>query len=262
MEAGGISMVPEERRKQILDTLESRGYMTVEELARALFVSVPTVRRDLTALERENSVRRTHGGATYVDSRSRLWPLELRSHVQSEAKRRIGRLAAGLVQDGDMIFIDSSSTSLCLAEALRTRKTLKVVTNSLPVAQLLGEAEGVDVELPGGYYHHQSGSVFGDDACDFIARRFAKYSFISCAALDVNSGATNMSRLDISVKHAFQRQAQRLVLLADHTKIGVTKLYQVFSMREIDILVTDRPLPEDVQARCDALNITVIFDES
>ena len=103
-------MIPQERKQQILVLLSAEGYMTVEDLAERVYVSVPTIRRDLAALAEEGSIRRVHGGASHVSRESYEWPFDLRDRVNLPEKSVIGKLAAKLVKDGDHIFIDSGST--------------------------------------------------------------------------------------------------------------------------------------------------------
>ena len=104
-------MVPEERKQQILALLERKRYVTVEELSKELFVSLPTIRRDLAALELEGALTRTHGGASYNQAGTQVAPFILREKSNYQEKQVIGNVAAGLVENGDTLFISSSSTS-------------------------------------------------------------------------------------------------------------------------------------------------------
>ncbi len=253
-------MIPEERRHRILALLRERNYMSVEELAQALYVSVPTVRRDLASLDEEGSVKRTHGGASFVNPESTMWPVEFRNKVNSEAKRAMGRLAAGLLSEGDHIFIDSGSTCLAVAEAIDPEMKLTVLTNGFTVAEALAKKSKCAIEFPCGQYDRRHAGIIGDEAAEFIRSRYAKYSFVSASGLDPVHGATNRTLVDRSVKKAYRSCSDKMVLLVDHTKIGEICYYPVFRPEEIDILITDKPLPEELAAACEDAGIRVMWN--
>ena len=124
-------------REQMITMIRSEGYISVHDLSRGLYVSPPTVRRYLTALEKEGLIRRTHGGASYIENGPNIWPLSMRSKVSLREKEYIGRAAASLIREGDHIFIDTGSTAYCLAKALDPNMKLTIATNSLPAAILI-----------------------------------------------------------------------------------------------------------------------------
>ncbi len=124
-------MTPQERRREILDILAKKAYMSVEELSRYLYVSVPTMRRDLSALEKEGSVRRTHGGVSYVSPEFTLESLDFRDRLNRNEKREIARIASTLIRDGDTIFLDSGSTCLALSRVISDIPDLTVLTNGI-----------------------------------------------------------------------------------------------------------------------------------
>ena len=252
-------MIPEDRRKQILDFLDNKGFVSVEELAGAMYVSVPTIRRDLSALEKEGSIKRTHGGASYVNPIFAVWPFSIRCKSNYEEKLHIGRLAAQLVSSGDKIFIGSSSTCLCFAKALDRKLELNVLTNGIPIAQTLAECKNMAVECPCGQYNAKHASIFGEDACQFIRQRYAKFCFVSCNGIDEIQGVTNGTMLDLAIIKTLHHQAQRTVLLADHTKINEIHYYQALNLSEIDILVTDRPLPPQLSKACEHNHIEILL---
>lgn len=250
-------MIPEDRKKAILDLLNEKGYLSVEELAKAVYVSIPTIRRDLSALEKEGSIKRTHGGASPNHSFS-VWPFALRNKVNLDKKRYIGKLAAELVEDGDSIFIDSSTTCLYLVKALEKKRNLNVMTNSIPIAQTLAEYNGINVECPGGRYYANSASFFNSEMDSHILQRSAGYCFMTCSGFDLQHGFTGFSNIDIPTKRAFHQQAKKTVMLMDSSKIGKACYYHVLTLDEIDILVTDRELPEEYRVVCEEKGIEVI----
>ena len=247
-----------ERKEKILRLLAGRGYMTVEELAGQLYVSEPTVRRDLVSLAKEGAVRRIHGGASYIGRDTYEWPFDMRTRVNLTEKRRIAREAARLVGDGDHIFLDGGSTCSFLAETLDPSLRLTLLNNCFPTIRQLSENRHFTVECPCGQYVPSHVGVFGEETEMFIRRRHADYYFASAAGLDVRAGVTVRALVEMSVKRAMRENADCTVLLLDHSKMGVRNYYQVFSLAEIDILITDMPLPEDLLAQCAKEDVEVI----
>ena len=204
-----------ERREAILRLLAGSGYMTVEELAARLYVSAPTIRRDLVALAQEGAFRRNHGG----------------------------------------------STCSYLAETLDPSLRLTLLNNCFPTIQKLSENRHFTVECPCGQYVPSHVGIFGEEAETFIRRRHADYYFDSAAGLDAQAGVTVRALVEMSVKRAMRENADCTVLLLDRSKMGVRNYYQVFALAEIDILITDAPLPAEIRAQCDAKGVDVIVCE-
>ena len=132
-------MIPDERRKEILELLDEKGYVSVKDLSQRLYVSLPTIRRDLTLLEREGYVLRTHGGASLSISDSFVEPFALRKKTNLEAKKYIGKIAASLIHNNDTLFITSSSTCLEFASHIKPDLRLNILTNGMPLAHKLSE---------------------------------------------------------------------------------------------------------------------------
>ena len=251
-------MIPQDRRKQILSLLRANGYMTVEELAEQMYVSVPTIRRDLSALDREGSVRRVHGGASHVSRESFEWPFDMRQRVYLSEKRTIGRLAAGLVKEGDHIFLDSGSTCRFVIEAFDPAIRLTALSNCVPSIQALANFPNITIECPCGEYVPSHVSIFGSETAAFIHTRYAQLYLASATGLDLKTGANLRTLMDLPVKRAMRERAEKMALLMDHSKFGEANYYHVFDFREIDILVTDRPLPEDIAERCAEAHVEVL----
>jgi DeoR family fructose operon transcriptional repressor len=153
-------MLAETRRRVLLDLLARQGFATLDELVKAVGVSESTVRRDLEALDLSGAVKRTHGGAVYSGEVRAMPALEDRAFSAAAEKAMIGRAAAGLIEEGDSVLLDGGTTTLELARALLGR-SLQVVTNSLPIAQLLAASQSIDLILIGGYVYPRTGVALG-----------------------------------------------------------------------------------------------------
>src|SRR5437763_2667500 len=155
-----VEMLAETRRRNLLELIARQGFATLDELVKALGVSESTVRRDLEALDLGGQVKRTHGGAVYAGEVRALPAFEERAATATAEKQAIGRAAAALLDDGDTVLLDGGTTTLEVARALLGRP-LQVVTNSLPIAQLLASSPKVDLILIGGYVYPRTGVALG-----------------------------------------------------------------------------------------------------
>lgn|SRR5574341_632108 len=233
-------MDSEGRRALILREIDDRGSVRVIELASRLGVSEMTVRRDLTDLEREGGVRRVHGGAVSARGRSYEPPLILRSTENQDAKKRIGKLAASLVADGDSIAIDIGSTTHELAHNLLGRRNLTVITSSLHIANLLTSQPDIRLILSGGIVRKGEASLVGDLAQYAYQNFFVDRLFLGVGAIDAKAGLTEYNLDDALVKQAMIRCAKEIIVLADMTKFDHVAFARIAPLNVIHQIVTDR----------------------
>ena len=153
-------MLVETRRRHLLELISRQGFATLDELTKRLGVSESTVRRDLEALDVAGSVKRTHGGAVYSGELRSMPAFDDRTQTAVAEKKAIGRATAALVEDGDTVLLDGGTTTLEVARALLGRQ-VQVVTNSLPIAQLLASSQSTDLILIGGYVYPRTGVAMG-----------------------------------------------------------------------------------------------------
>lgn len=255
-------MIPDERRTQILTALHAKGYASVEELAKTVYVSIPTIRRDLIIMEKDGQIRRTHGGALYVSPDSGIPPLALRNQVHIEEKTKIGKMAASMIKEGHSIFIDSSSTGFYLVKSIPRDRQITVMTNGLAIAQAFDEHTHVHVEMTGGTYDSHHACMVGWEAASFINQRYADWFFVSGNTMDARHGITAYSSIDIPIKQAMAKNARKTVLLMDHSKMDQVSYYQIFEWKDIDILVTDREVSSFLQKTCYENHVQIKTNES
>lgn len=255
-------MIPDTRRKEILDLLKKHSYMSVTDLANNIFVSEPTIRRDLTALEKEGSLKRTRGGATYVEpslAKSR-WPFVMRNKQNLETKLHIGKLALSFVNHSDSIFLDSSSTCLCFAKQIPEDFELNVLTFGISTARILADNPNFFVEVPGGQFDLKRESIYGKEACDYFNQRHADTCFLSGYGFSAQEGLTEISREEYLLKRTLHENSDRTVVLIDHSKFGSNYYRKVLPFPEIDALITDQPLPEDIDEMCYKYDVQVLYE--
>lgn len=230
-------MFAAERHQFILDMLTEQGRVEVSQLAAALGSSEDTIRRDLKTLAEQGVLQKTHGGAVSLATAQIAFPA--RQQVRREVKSRIGELAATLVQPYQTLFIDAGTTAMALARAIG-EQPVRVITNSLDVAQLLSERPSVELIVTGGSWssseHHLSGAV----AVAALARYRADLAFIGACAIHPTLGITATAAADAELKAAMLARAGQAVLLADASKFGQLSGHFVADLGAFSYLVSDQ----------------------
>lgn len=255
--------LPEHRRSFILKAVEDRGSVTVVELAERLEVSMMTIRRDLVELEKEGAVRRVHGGAVSVRGRSYEPLYPTRALQQSEAKERIGRLAASLVADGDSIALDIGTTIFEVARALVGRRNMTVLTPSLHVANLFISSPDVRLVVSGGIVRPVEGSCIGELSRLAFKRLYVDRAFLGVACIDAVYGISDHNWDDALIKQAMIEGAREVVVVADSAKFGTVAFAHVADFTQVHKIVTDKRPPDDIMAKLDEAGVTVLIaDES
>lgn len=246
-------MLAEQRRGVILGILAEKGAVSIADLHRRLRVSRETIRRDITRLDRENRLLKTHGGAL---SRDTVEPaFAERMAVNMEGKRAIGRVAAALVPDGASVILDSGTTIQGLVEALMNARHLTVITNDLQAAGRLAGRNDNRVLLLGGEVIVGEGAVMGRDTTAMLDGYFADFAFVGAGALSAHPWLMDFSREAAEIRGRMLALARWPVVLADHTKFGRTGPVRVPNLEKASHIIVDR-LPEgalaDALTRLDA----------
>ncbi|HWE36523.1 MAG TPA: DeoR/GlpR family DNA-binding transcription regulator [Isosphaeraceae bacterium] len=235
-------MLAETRRRQLVDLIARRGFATLDELVRALGVSESTVRRDLEALDSAGAVKRTHGGAVCSVEVRGMPALDDRATAQAPQKRAIGRATADRIDDGETVLLDGGTTTLEVARALAGRP-LQVVTNSLPIAQLLTTSKETDLILIGGYISPRTGVAMGPLAIATMESIRVRKAILGAGGI-VAEGVYNSNSLLVETERQMMRCGQEVWLVADHSKFGRLALSRLCSLDEVDAVVTDPALPD------------------
>lgn len=244
-------MLQEERFIRIRTLLSTLSRVSTERIMQELGVSRETVRRDIVELEAQGVLRRVHGGVLSTRPEPEP-PLAVRQAVRAREKRAIARAALRQLQPGQTLFIDAGSTTTLLAEELSALSGLTVITNDLNVALKLaganaGRAVQNDVILLGGNINPAVQATHGAVTVAEIHRYRADVALLSPVGVHAQHGATSFEHHEASVARAMAGQAQRLILLADHSKIGQVSRVVYAGLPDIDTLITDtgaRALPD------------------
>lgn len=254
-----------DRHRHIIDALDATGQVTVADLAEQLRVSEMTVRRDLQELEKAGLLRRVHGGA--IRSLGRAWepPFRAREGQSQDVKGRIATLAAEFLHDGDAVGLDVGSTVLQLVPHLAARSNLTVVTASLRLASEVAARVALEQDLrlvlTGGVVRSEELSMTGQLAMETLGRIRLDTAFIGVGGVDPVEGATEYNLEDAEVKRSMIAMSQRVIVLADATKLGNVCFASVAPMEDVDVLVTDADADEGLVAELRAAGVDVVVAE-
>ncbi|WP_233843175.1 transcriptional repressor AgaR [Dyella sp. 2HG41-7] len=242
-------LLVEERRRLIVEHIESNGRATVEELAARFGTSTVTIRNDLEALARVGAIARSHGGALpatqAVTNDIPLNIKETRSHPQ---KLRIGQAAAKLINDGDTIILDSGSTTAEIARQIRQMKfdSLTVVTNALNIALELSGLPNIRVMMLGGLLRQTSYSLVGPDAEQALSRISADKLFLGVDGLDPDVGVTTPDPLEASLNALMIRVSRETIAVFDASKLGQRSLSVITPVQTLNTVITDSSAAPDM----------------
>lgn len=232
-------MLANQRREKILELLKEDGSAKVIKLAKIFKVSEVTIRQDLEKLEKDGFIKREHGGAflkNVEDSVKSFIPL---NKENLDKKEIIGKVAADLIESGEIIILDSGSTTTEIAKNLIGRNGITVITNALNIALLLGAESGIEVIVTGGEFKPPTLSLTGGKAATFFEDIHVDKLFLATAGISLRSGLTYPSISDIVVKKAMIDAADTTYLVADSSKIGKNAFASLGALSLIDYIITD-----------------------
>jgi len=245
--------IPALRRQEMLRVVRSSP-MHVADLARSFGVSEMTVRRDLDALARDGHIERVRGGAVQTSREQSFDEIVV---VRLDAKDRIGKAAAALVEDGQTVILDIGTTTLQAARHLHGRR-ITVVTTSMAVYDELSTDAEIELILPGGVLRRNYRSLVGVLAESTLSQLRADLLFLGTSGVDAALGTWDSTMVEVPIKRAMIDAAADVVLLADAEKFEMTGLVHVCDSRDLDRIVTDRPLGEAAAKAADEAGVSVI----
>jgi DeoR family fructose operon transcriptional repressor len=251
-------MQAEERQSKIESYLQKAEFASLEELAQQVGVSVSTVRRDLAALEKTKSIRRTHGGArTLQQPKTDEFVFNVRDTHQIEEKDSIGEACAALIEPGQNVIIDSGTTCFHVAKRLGD-KVAQIITNSLPVANLFSASNRHEVHLSGGVIYPRLGVLVGPHAVDTFSRMHADVAILSGSGI-AEDGIYNSHALIVDIQRAMMAGAAKVIFCIDHTKFGRRSTFFLTDFTAVDVIVTDAGAPEPLVAALRAKGLEVVI---
>ena len=249
-----------ERQKRIIEILNDTGAVSVSRLSAELDVTEETVRRDLEKLEKQELLRRTHGGALPIDDSSGELSLKKRKATNTEAKERLAKAAVELIATGDTVFLDASTTTFYMARELKRQKlAVTVITTSLRIIDELADSDTVKLIGIGGTVSDNR-SFVGKFAENSIAENyFASKVFFSAKGIVRGSGILESNEQECAVKQQMIKNSNERYFLCDKSKIGRIGFIKLAGIEEIDGFITEEAIDEDWRKELEELGTKVVI---
>lgn len=252
-------MTKEERHNLILETLIKHESVQVSDLSTLLEVSAVTIRKDLTELEKENKLYRSHGKAIlinpYINNRS----VNEKEKFATEEKMLIGRCAASMISKDDSIIIASGTTVHALARNIKPIHKLTVISASLQVSEILANDEAVDIIQLGGTLRHSSNSVVGKYAENILPEFCCSKLFLGVDGIDLEFGITTTDIREAELNRVMMRTAQKTIVLADSSKFRRRGFSKIANIEDVDMIITDSGVPDLIATRIEELGIELLI---
>jgi DeoR/GlpR family transcriptional regulator of sugar metabolism len=232
-------MLAIERRNKILTILQKENRVLVSDLSKAFDVTEETIRRDLEKLEQEGFAKKTYGGAIATENAYTDQPFTVRKTSNVLKKQAIAEIVASIVQDGDHIMLDSSSTSGYIAKQLKNKKNLTIITNSVEILLDTSEITGWKVISTGGLLREGSLSLLGHQAEQVVSNYHVDKAIISCKGVDLERGISDSTELEAYIKQQMIASANTTILAVDSSKLEKTSFIKICDLGKVDVIVTD-----------------------
>ncbi|TXK72119.1 DeoR/GlpR transcriptional regulator [Paenibacillus sp. N3.4] len=252
-------MFQEERLISIVEYLKSNKRITIDLICELYDVSRDTARRDMVKLEEQGLIVRTRGGAILPTLSKEVGDYDQRLQAESSSKLTIGRTASALIQDGDYIMMDASTTVLHAANALTSKHNV-VVTNSIEIAAILTRKDSTTIHMLGGVLDNKHHSVYGAKAIEMLNDYHVDKLFIGTCGL-TEEGLSAPNEEESYLVRAMMQHADQVIVLADHSKFGKRLFNRVVGFESIDVLVTDQELSSAMKEKLLACEVKIVLAE-
>jgi DeoR/GlpR family transcriptional regulator of sugar metabolism len=252
-------LLTEERRTQILLIARGAGRVRVNELASRFNTSAVTIRNDLNELQKHGLIQRSHGGAVLPGTILHEPPVVERLMAHSDEKRRIGAMAATMINDGETIILDSGTTTLEIARLINKRRRLQIITNGINIATELLDAQEVEIFIVGGRVRRESASISGRFTEEMVDQFSADKMFLSGTGCDLDFGVSGANLEEAMVNRAMLRISREIILVADASKFSKRSMSRIVAFSEIDTVISDTSLGQEIQEKIRSLGCNLIL---
>lgn len=258
-------MLEKQRQRMIVDILADREFVKVIDLAAELNASEATIRRDINRMAAENQIKKIRGGAQSIKSRQRPSlehslqgaSFEASKEQNSRAKRLIAKKAVELCADGEAIIVNGGSSTYMMGEFL-VRRRVNILTNSIFLAQFLWESSDLQISLPGGEIYREQGIILSSYENDGAQNYFCSKMFMGTPGIGMD-GVMEADPLLIRSEEKLRRQAEKLIVLADSSKLGKTSNFLFAPLSEVDVLITDNHADPEIVRKIEQAGVEVVI---
>ncbi|WP_026573688.1 DeoR/GlpR family DNA-binding transcription regulator [Bacillus sp. UNC438CL73TsuS30] len=249
-------MYQEERLLSIMDFLKENNRISVDQICSLFDVSRDTARRDLVRLEEEKAILRTRGGAILPSVHDEVKNYTKRLKTVSEEKKKIGKMAASLIYPNDRVILDASTTVQACAEQIESIECT-IITNSINQAEVLSSNPQINIQLLGGTLQKEHRFLYGSSVVEKLSEYHVDKVYIGVVGISEN-GLTIAHEEDGVVKRKMIQQAKQVIVLADHTKLGITDFFRFADLQDIDLLITDKTPAKEFRELLSKNNVEIL----
>jgi len=250
-----------ERQNKILDLLREKKKATVNDLSKFFKISGVTARNELKELAKSGKIIRTHGGAIYIDNSEAEGIYNYRKNQNITQKKRIVKVASTLINDGEVIFIDASTTASHIIPFLNEKMELTVVTNSVEVAHILATSSLINILLIGGKIRREALSTTGYPV-DYILKDInLSKAFMGASGFTIEEGLTDVNQEEINIKKYIVEKSKSTIALIDSSKCGKVSFGTFAETKRISIFITDKKTPKGMIDKLKSIGVKVLIAE-
>lgn len=253
-------MLPSERQKKLIDLLSSKDIVTITEIIKAFDVSIETVRRDLSILEKQNKIVKVYGGARLKENSFTEPSMEKRMVSKLQQKELIGKKCCEFINDGDCIFIDSGTTPYYISKFLTNKKNLTVITNSVPVINELINTQFNVIVIGGMLRKSERSIVTYDYLFDFSVLSIQK-SFLCAGGITVQNGISDYNMQEIVTRKMIIERSKEIYVVSDSSKFGIDVTIGVAPISKVDYIITDQGLNKTLAASFNKHKVKLVIAE-
>lgn len=251
-------MLALERQKKIIELLDCDGVVLVSKLSLDLGVTEETIRRDLEKLEKQDMLRRTHGGAVPFDESAYDLSLETRKRKNTDEKQKLAKAAVKFISPGDTIFLDAATTTFFIAKEIKSIHNLTVITNSMRVLTELAGLDTVKVIAIGGAVS-QNQSLVGNIAEQCIENYFANKMFFSSKGLTSQAGILDSNAEESGIKKKMMQNCSNIYYMCDSSKIGKVGFIKLANFTDIDAFITSADIDDALREKLTEAEVEIVI---
>ncbi len=251
-------MLAVERRNEILAQLKDEGKVVVADLSKKYSVTEETIRRDLEKIEQDGFAERTYGGAVLIENNREDLPFLVRKRTNVEAKKKIAEVIAEMIEDGDRIMLDASTTALFVAKQIRHKENITLITNSLEILLELADVKGWRIYCTGGSLRPEALALVGYQSERMIDDFYVDKAVLSCKGVDYTKGFTDSNELEAGIKKEMLKAAKMKIFAVDGGKFGNAAFTKIVDFHGADVIVTDYKMNEEWRERFEDCKVRVI----
>jgi DeoR/GlpR family transcriptional regulator of sugar metabolism len=236
-------MIQFERQQKIVDYLSQTNIAKISELAKHLYTSEASIRRDIASLEASGIVNRVYGGVLLSEYKNEVQSAEIRKSKNSDIKNIVAQKAAELIHDGDTIIFDNSSTVSAICKYIKKRKNVRIFTNNLNLCKELKDTD-ITVYCTGGEYFKKRDAFLGPYAENFLRSVHADSLFFSCKGLSDDGAISDVSEMEISMRRTMMQHAEKSFFLCDSSKLSTRYTFEFCKVTDVTDVICDKTLPD------------------